>query len=76
MIFLHLLRYIKGYVEIKVYNGFIERFVNLATREKIHLWDMEYKSDYLTAKISRKDFIKIKNIVPDIIPKLIINNVK
>ena len=30
-----LLRYIKGYVEIKVYNGFIERFINLCTREKV-----------------------------------------
>ncbi len=62
MDFLHLLRYIKGYVIIRVYNGFTERFVNLCTRQKINLWDVRYNSEGITAKLYAKDFMKLKYI--------------
>lgn len=57
-----LLRYIKGFAEIEVCNGFIERFVNLCTRENIHLWDIKYNNNCLITKVSCRDFIKLKKI--------------
>lgn len=57
-----LLRFIKGFLEIKVYDGFTERFINLCSREKIHLWDVTYTNDCLTGKIGCEDFIRLKDI--------------
>ena len=52
--------FIKGYVIIKV-NGFsVERFVNLATYNKIYLWDIKENQDGVVIKVSVSGFKLLK----------------
>ncbi|MGN0448559.1 MAG: sporulation protein YqfD [Acutalibacteraceae bacterium] len=56
-------RYIKGYITVKVYGGFKERFINLCALKGINLWDTEYKNGCLYTKLYAKDFKKLRKIV-------------
>lgn len=57
-----LLRYIKGYVQIKVTGGFNERFLNLCYSFGISLWDVFFNDDIMKCCISRKDFLKLRSV--------------
>lgn len=55
-----LIRFIRGYVTIKISAKFPERFINICMIRKIAIWDIKQISDSsLTLKMSRKDFLKI-----------------
>lgn len=57
------LRFIKGYVVFETEKGFIERFVNLCTRNRIHLWNVAVENNTLTACISINNFKKLRPLV-------------
>lgn len=55
--------FLKGYVIIKVEGDFPERFLNLAIRQNVYIWDVEKVSDKeLVLKISVKGFLKLKSL--------------
>ncbi len=56
------LRFIKGYVVFKAEKGFLERFVNLCTRNGIHLWNVTVENNVLTACVSIQLFNKLRPI--------------
>lgn len=58
-IYMHL----AGYVNITVEGFFVERFINSCFANNIFLWNLERdKTTYLRARISYRDFKKIKKI--------------
>ena len=59
---LHLFRFLKSYVLIRVKNGFTERFINLCSQNRIPIWNVAYHSDGITANISATDFKKLRKI--------------
>lgn len=56
------IRYLKGYLAIKVSGFSPERFMNLCSHHNIFLWDIENHKDYYTMKISLKGFYRLKGI--------------
>ncbi|MDD3839100.1 MAG: sporulation protein YqfD [Clostridia bacterium] len=55
--------YVRGYVIIKIEGLSVEKFLNLAVREDIHIWDVHKLSHIvLTAKATVKDFKRLSNI--------------
>ncbi len=59
---IQVIRYIKGYLAIRVYGFSPERFMNLCSNHNIFLWDVENHGDYYTMKISLKGFYKLRGI--------------
>ncbi|GFI47073.1 hypothetical protein IMSAGC019_02395 [Lachnospiraceae bacterium] len=59
---IQVIRYIKGYLAIKVYGFSPERFMNLCSNHKIFLWDVENHGEYYTMKISLKGFYQLRAI--------------
>lgn len=55
-------RFLHGFVIICISGGFPERFLNLCNREKIYLWDTQYKNGSIIAKVRCKDFYKFQKI--------------
>lgn len=54
---------IKGYVKINVYGFFVERFLNLALRENIKLWNIKKDGEgAATAFVSANEYKKIADI--------------
>lgn len=49
MLFVKLLRFSKGYVRFTATGVFLERFLNMAVRRGINVWDAAKKDDVLTA---------------------------
>lgn len=62
MLGLNFYRYLKNYLTVRVYGGFIERFINLCNAKNIYLWDMVYEDNGITVKIYCKDFFKLREI--------------
>lgn len=56
------LRFIKGYVVFKAEKGFLERFVNLCTRNGIHLWNVKVDNNILTAHVGVRNFKRMRPI--------------
>lgn len=56
---IQVIRYLKGYVSIKIRGLSPERFMNLCSNHDIFLWDIENHGDYYTMKISLKSFYKL-----------------
>ncbi|MDR1689287.1 MAG: sporulation protein YqfD [Clostridiales bacterium] len=54
--FLALWNYIRGYVIIRVTGFSVERFINLAARRGIYLWDITKNEDGVYMKVSVKGF--------------------
>lgn len=55
--------YLSGYVNIVVEGYYIERFINLSTSKNIFLWNLNReKATILYARVSRKDFKKLRSI--------------
>ena len=59
---IQVIRYLKGYLAIKVYGFSPERFMNLCSHHKIFLWDVENHGNYYTMKISLQGFYRLKGI--------------
>lgn len=57
------IRFIKGYVVFKAEKGFLERFVNLCTKNGIHLWNVTVENNILTACVSINSFKKLRPLV-------------
>lgn len=58
-----LIRYLKGYVKIKVWGYSPERFMNLCTSRGIILWGMAGYGGYYTMYLALSDFFAIRDIV-------------
>lgn len=59
---IQVIRYIKGYLAIKVFGFSPERFMNLCSNHNIFLWDIENHGEYYTMKISLKGFYHLRGI--------------
>ncbi len=59
---IQVIRFMKGYLAIKVSGFSPERFMNLCSNHDIFLWDIENHGEYYTMKISLKGFYQIKGI--------------
>ncbi len=59
---IQVIRYLKGYLSIKVFGFSPERFMNLCSNHNIFLWDIENHGDYYTMKISLKGFYLLRGI--------------
>ncbi len=59
---IQVIRFLKGYLAIKVFGFSPERFMNLCSHHNIFLWDIENHGDYYTMKISLKGFYLLKGI--------------
>lgn len=59
---LQVIRFIKGYLSIKVWGFSTERFMNLCGNHNILLWDIVNHGDYYTMCISLKGFYGLKAI--------------
>lgn len=63
MFFIHLFRYIKGYLRVLFSGDFSERILNLSARNSATLWEIEKgENGAILANISVKDFKKIRTI--------------
>lgn len=58
-----IIRYLKGYVKIKVWGYSPERFMNLCTNRGIILWGMAGYGGYYTMYLALSDFFAIRDIV-------------
>ncbi len=58
-----IIRYLKGYVKIKVWGYSPERFMNLCTNRGIVLWGLAGYGGYYTMYLSLSDFFAIRDIV-------------
>lgn len=58
-----IIRYLKGYVKIKVWGYSPERFMNLCTNRGIILWGLAGYGGYYTMYVSLSDFFTIRDIV-------------
>lgn len=57
------LKFLKGYVRIKVWGFSPERFMNLCSNKNILLWDIKKEGDVYYMSISLRGFYKLKPIV-------------
>lgn len=57
---LQFVRFIKGYLVIRVTGSAPERFINLCSNHQILLWDMEIQADCYRMKIGYRDFYRIR----------------
>lgn len=60
MFLLNLVRYLRGYVEFIVTGAFVERFLNLAARERIPIWDGRKRGDSFTGKTLASEYHKLR----------------
>ena len=56
----NIIKYMKGYVKIKVWGYSPERFMNLCSNHNILLWDIENHTEYYVMKISISGFFSMK----------------
>lgn len=59
---LQVIRYLQGYLTIKVWGFSPERFMNLCSNHHLFLWDIVNHGDYYTMNISLKNFYRIKGL--------------
>ena len=57
---LQFIRFLKGYLLIRVCGNAPERFINLCSNHQIFLWDIQIHEDFYTMKIGLSDFYRIK----------------
>lgn len=60
---IHLIRWLKGYVKIKLWGYSPERFMNLCTNSGILLWNVKGFGEYYEMYMSVSDFFSIQKIV-------------
>ena len=60
MFFLRFIRYLHGYVKFKAQGAFIERFLNLAARDRIPVWDGRKRGAVYTGHTSAGAYRKLR----------------
>ena len=68
------IRWIKGYVSVKVWGFSPERFLNLCSNHHIFLWDIVTHGDYYTMNISLKGFYRLRPIARKTGTRVVITN--
>ena len=58
----YIYRFFCGYVTIKIFGDFPERFINICAFNRIQLWNIRRKKDCIFAKVSVKDYFKIRSV--------------
>ena len=58
----YLYRFFRGYVTIKFYGEFPERFINICAFNHLQLWNIRRRKDCIFANISVGDYLKIRSI--------------
>ena len=72
-----LVNYLSGFVDIVVEGYYIERFINICNNKKIFLWNLKREKDtILYARVSIKDFKKLKSVCKKSQCKMKINRKK
>ena len=69
---LRLLKYLRGYVKIKVQGYSPERFLNLCNVNKILLWNLEHEGNDYEMCLSIKDYKKLRPLVRKTRTKIIL----
>ena len=59
---LQVIRYLQGYLTIRVQGFSPERFMNLCSNHHLFLWDIVNYGDYYTMNISLKNFYRLKGL--------------
>jgi len=59
---LQVIRYLQGYLAIKVWGFSPERFMNLCSNHHLFLWNIANHGEYYTMNISLKNFYRLKGI--------------
>jgi len=59
---LDVIRYMRGYVEFNISGRFPERFLNITSRNGIHLWNVQRSSDNFSAAMLMSDYKRIRSI--------------
>ncbi len=62
MLIIGLLRYLFGYINFKAYGGFVDRFLNLCTRQGVPLWNIRSFCGNITASTTIKGYLSIRPI--------------
>lgn len=62
MLFIRIVNYIRGYLNIKVSGGFTERFINICSHRGLQLWDICAEDGAFTAAMRVKDFFRVREI--------------
>jgi similar to stage IV sporulation protein len=60
---IHLMKFIRGYLKIRLYSFSPERFINLCSKHEILIWGLENKDSQYELLLSVKDFRKLKPIL-------------
>lgn len=68
------IRYVRGYVTIKIVKGYPERFINLCSSHDIYIWKLMSDNNCHEMNILLKDFKKLKPICKKTGTKLIIKS--
>ena len=68
--FVLLLRFIRGYVRIRISGDFPERFINICAANKVSLWNIKRFGQMIYANIGIKDFFLIKKLRKNIRVKI------
>ena len=58
----YMYRFFCGYVTIKIFGDFPERFINICAFNRIQLWNIRRKKDCIFANVSVKDYLKIRGV--------------
>lgn len=59
---LEIFRWLKGYVCFKIYGKFPERFINIATKYGIAIWNTKRIDGYLCTCMYVRDYLEIRNL--------------
>lgn len=62
MLFIRILNFIKGYLVITASGRFTERFINICIRRGMTIWDVKAGGGVITAKLTIKDFLNIRDV--------------
>jgi len=57
------LRYLQGYLRIRISGQAVERFINTCSYKGIKLWELSYQQSYYEMNITIKDFKKLKPVI-------------
>lgn len=58
----NVIRYMKGYLQIKVWGYAPERFINLCGNHQIIIWDLLKNKEFYSLKLTLSDFYRIKKL--------------
>lgn len=57
---LQILRFLRGYARFTVRGRFPERFINIALKNRIRLWDVEKSEESLSACMYTRDYLRVR----------------